>query len=241
MRPAAWFALVGVLVAGCDALLNIPSQESYEGDGGPYLDATIPADAALDVATSDAEGGQDAALADRGQAETEAGEGEAAAESGPDCGTAFDPDWANWPMPNSDLDIEAGSPNPESYTDNLDGTVTDDVTGLMWQQTPAISKLAWSDAKNYCTALRLAGHADWGLPSYVELVSLLNYGPTTPAVNAKYFPGTPQYPFWSSTAFTANPTMIMPSAWYVEFGYGSTSNSLLSDTFYVRCVRRTLP
>jgi hypothetical protein len=232
MHPAGWFVLAGVLGVGCDALLNIPSQEIYGGDGGAHPDATIPADAAPEVATSDADGGHDA---------SDAGVGDAVTETGPDCATARSYDWASWPMPNSAEDIEAGATHSESYTDNLDGTVTDDVTRLMWQQTPATAKLAWSDATAYCATLTLAGHADWRLPSYVELVSLLDYGPTTPAVNAKYFPLTPQYPFWSSTSFTASPTMIMPSAWYVEFGYGSTSNILLSDMLCVRCVRGMSP
>jgi hypothetical protein len=36
--------------------------------------------------------------------------------------------WAEWPMPNSQADVTAGAPNPESYMDNGDGTVTDKVT-----------------------------------------------------------------------------------------------------------------
>ena len=38
-------------------------------------------------------------------------------------------------MPNDRVDVTAGAPNLESYTDNKDGTVTDNLTGLMWQQT----------------------------------------------------------------------------------------------------------
>ena len=53
-----------------------------------------------------------------------------------------DPTWAQWPMPNSPVDVEAGAPNPESYTDNGDGTVSDNVTGLMWQQAASASTFA---------------------------------------------------------------------------------------------------
>src|SRR5262249_33531794 len=51
--------------------------------------------------------------------------------SGASC---VDPNWAEWPMPNDVRDVGAGAPNVESYKDNLDGTVTDNVTGLIWQQ-----------------------------------------------------------------------------------------------------------
>jgi hypothetical protein len=239
MRPAAGLVLVGALGAGCDALLNIPSQETYEGDGGPQRDATLPADVGADAATSDADGGQDATLADARQDAHDAGD--AASEAGPDCATTPDTDWANWPMPNSSQDIEAGSPNPASYVDNHDATVTDVVTGLMWQQQPAPTTLAWNDAGKFCKDLRLATHADWRLPSYIELVSLLDYGDASPVVNASYFPGTPQNYFWSSTPFTSSSTQYPPSAWFVDFAYGENSNDMLTSTYYVRCVRGASP
>jgi hypothetical protein len=242
MRPTAWFAIVGLLGAGCDALLGIPSQEVYESDGAAHPDATIPADAAPEGAVSHTDAGQDATLADGGQDASHAADGDAVAEGGPDCASAPNYDWASWPMPNSTQDVEAGSPNPASYTDNHDGTVTDNVTGLMWQQSASTAKLAWSDAGNFCKMLTLAGHADWRLPSYIELVSLIdNYGDASPAVNATYFPGTPLYPFWSSTRFTADPKKVAPQAWFVDLGYGETSSDDVTGLLYARCVRGTSP
>jgi hypothetical protein len=239
MRPAACFALIGVLDAGCDAILNIPSQEIYEGDGGSQGDAAVAADADPDVAISDADGGQDATVGEGGQDASDAGD--AGAEAGPDCASAPNYEWANWPMPNSTEDFEAGSPNAETYTDNHDGTVTDIVTGLMWEQQPAATKLAWSDAGKYCKSLPLASHIDWRLPSYIELVSLLDYGDASPVVNATYFPGTPQNYFWSSTPFASSSTQYPPSAWFVDFAYGENSNDRLASTYYVRCVRGGSP
>jgi hypothetical protein len=237
--------LVGVLGAGCDALLGIPSQEIYEGDGGADRDAAISADGGPDRDTFDADGGQDATLADSGQDATEAAEDDAVGEAGPDCAPSFDPSgsWASWPMPNSQEDVDAGSPNPESYSDNYDGTVTDNVTGLMWQQTLPTAKLAWSAARNHCATLMLSGYADWRLPSYIELVSLVDYGAAIPwknaAVNATYFPGTPQDYFWSSTPFAAKPTALTPAAWFVDFTSGSTQEDILTDMNWPRCVRGT--
>jgi hypothetical protein len=53
-------------------------------------------------------------------------------------------------MPNSQVDVTAGAPNLESYTDNGDGTVTDNVTGLMWQQAVPATTYTWANAVAYC-------------------------------------------------------------------------------------------
>jgi len=66
-----------------------------------------------------------------------------------------------------------------SYTDNGDGTVTDNVTGLMWQQDPG-AKLAPADAIAGADDFELAGHTDWRLPSIKELYSLIRFNGTDP-------------------------------------------------------------
>ncbi len=61
-----------------------------------------------------------------------------------------------------------------SYTDNGDGTVTDDVTGLMWVQDPG-DKQYWGDAVDGADGFSLAGHSDWRVPTIKELQSLVDY------------------------------------------------------------------
>src|SRR3989442_1486106 len=52
---------------------------------------------------------------------------------------------------------------PYCYTvDN--GTVIDNRTGLVWQQTMTSTAMTWSDAQAYCAALSLNG-ATWRLPT----------------------------------------------------------------------------
>ena len=67
-----------------------------------------------------------------------------------------------------------------SYTDNGDGTVTDDVTGLMWQQDPG-DKQHWSDAVDGADSFSLAGHADWRVPTVKELYSLILFSGEDPS------------------------------------------------------------
>jgi len=59
-----------------------------------------------------------------------------------------------------------------SYTDNGDGTVTDDNTGLMWQQTPPENKKTYDEAVEYVENLTTGGYTDWRLPTIQESFTL---------------------------------------------------------------------
>ena len=142
-------------------------------------------------------------------------------------------------MPNDQVDVTAGAPNPESYTDNHDGTVTDNVTGLMWQQAVSTTTYTWAQAVAYCPTLILAGHSDWRLPSRIELVSIVDFGARSgevnsdAAINATYFPSTPSSLFWSSSPLAGSSSY----AWSVYFNYGYASYGGVSSAVLVRCVR----
>lgn len=62
--------------------------------------------------------------------------------------------------------------NKPSYTDNGDGTVSDNITGLMWQQNMG-DKMNYSDAVSAASASRLGGYDDWRIPTIKELYSLI--------------------------------------------------------------------
>lgn len=64
--------------------------------------------------------------------------------------------------------------NMPSYTDNNDGTITDNVTGLMWQKTMD-QKMSFEQALKRVGEFELAGHADWRVPSIKELYSLIQF------------------------------------------------------------------
>ena len=57
----------------------------------------------------------------------------------------------------------------QKFIDNNDGTVTDSVTGLMWQQD-STEYPTWDSALSYCEHLTLAGYNDWRMPDENELV-----------------------------------------------------------------------
>ena len=145
-----------------------------------------------------------------------------------------DSTWAEWPMPNGPLDVDAGAPNPETYTDNGDQTVTDDVTGLMWQKTVPTASYTVAQASSYCSALTLAGYDDWRLPTRIQLASLVDVRTSPPCIDTTYFPGTLPVYFATSSAPTG---ASASSVFLVNFDNGSTDYLNSASMVSVRCAR----
>lgn len=163
----------------------------------------------------------------------------------PDLGCPVeDKEWALWPMPNPP---GTGLPNTASYDTSVPGIVKDRVTGLEWQRVVDPNKYTWADAKTYCATLVLKGGC-WRLPTYVELVSLVDFTVVTlvktdggtqswPVIDSTAFPNTPMDSFWASSPHSGQPSNV----WYVRFN-NSSSNWLnvgmnMNVSLRVRCVR----
>jgi hypothetical protein len=72
------------------------------------------------------------------------------------------------------------SGNTPSYTDNADGTITDNVTGLMWQKDPG-EKMTYTQAVAGAKSFDLVGYSDWRLPTIKELYSLILFNGVDPS------------------------------------------------------------
>ena len=59
-----------------------------------------------------------------------------------------------------------------SYTDNGDGTITDNITGLMWERSMG-EKITYQNAFTKAGASTLGGYSDWRVPTIKELYSLI--------------------------------------------------------------------
>lgn len=109
--------------------------------------------------------------------------------------------------------------NPPSYTDNGDGTITDNVTGLMWQKIDA-GESTWDAAVARAGSISIGGHTDWRLPTILELYGILNLNNGNPAaMNLTYFPvnpaGAAEY-WWTSEIYAGDATKV----WSVNAGGG---------------------
>ena len=109
--------------------------------------------------------------------------------------------------------------NPPVYTDNGDGTITDRVTGLMWQKVDA-GESTWEIAVARAARVTNGGYSDWRLPTPTELMSIMLYnGGGSPALNTSFFPSNPagaaEY-WWTSDLYGTDATRV----WCVNAGGG---------------------
>ena len=113
-----------------------------------------------------------------------------------------------------DGELQAGVtwPSPR-FTDNGDGTVTDNLTGLIWLKDancPAETK-TWQEALDWvknplnsggtaCSGYVAGTFTDWRLPNIKELLSLIDYGEFAPALPPGHpFTNVQSSRYWSST------------------------------------------
>ncbi|MGK5090930.1 DUF1566 domain-containing protein [Deltaproteobacteria bacterium TL4] len=124
--------------------------------------------------------------------------------------------------------------NEPSYTDNDDGTITDNITGLIWQKEDDNTKRTWSEAQDYCNSLNLASFSDWQLPSKKTLMRIVNYRTYNSSINEAYFSKTKSSDYyWTASNYIA----FSNTAWVIDFGSGVVYSSHMSLNNYVRCVR----
>lgn len=120
-----------------------------------------------------------------------------------------------------------------SYTDNGDGTITDNLTGLMWQSIYNDNDYTWDEASSYCSSIRDAGYTDWRVPSRKELLTIVDAAHYFPAVDS-VFVGTLKSGYcWTNTTYVGDSS----GAWYVEFGVGQSNYRAKETPSYVKCVR----
>jgi len=127
-----------------------------------------------------------------------------------------------------------GGQSSNNFVLNVDGTVTDTATGLMWQKETAPGAYTWQEALAYCEDLILpfGGYSDWRLPSRNELQSIVDYVRHSPSTHP--FFNTVLSNYWSSTTHTDAPSY----AWFAGFGYGGYMDAYAkSGSYYVRAVR----
>jgi len=168
-----------------------------------------------------------------------------------------------------DGEIQAGVawPSPR-FTDNGDGTITDDLTGLMWLRdanciathypefdvdrvvgdTAGDGFVTWVHADDFVNKINKgtyplcgAGRTDWRFPNAIELESLSNAGTNNPRtwLTSQGFQHV-DYDYWSSTTPTCSICSEEPdSAISVGFDDGLTMGVPKTEPFAVWPVRGT--
>jgi|GEM_PF-346405 hypothetical protein len=128
-----------------------------------------------------------------------------------------------------DAQIDGNQPN---YVDNGDGTVTDLVTGLMWQQAYS-GKMSQSQAASSASSFSLAGYSDWRLPTIKELYSLIDFSGEDVSVEST----SADNPFIDTDYFdfvygnTSAGERIIDSQWATTSIYVSGGNQMFGVNF----------
>ena len=135
--------------------------------------------------------------------------------------------------PYAELLIDKSIPE-QRFMDNKNGTVTDNLTGLIWlKNTRCFAMMDWKDAKRAAKSLKDgdcgpdpalvlsdgSSAGDWRLPSMSELCTLIDFSKRNPALpDGHMFSDFPSGYFWSATTLDNNPGM----AWIVYIESGTT-------------------
>ncbi|HEY2407177.1 MAG TPA: DUF1566 domain-containing protein [Polyangiaceae bacterium] len=142
---------------------------------------------------------------------------------------------------------------PNQYT-VASGEVTDNYTGLIWQQVDSAAGagaavIPWASAAGYCSSLALNGHS-WRVPSINELSTLVDEAHVGPGINKTIFPNT-KYGSYSNNWYWANAEYSgSTNGWAINFDDGFTGYNSGTATgknggpewnyftgAWVRCVR----
>lgn len=132
-------------------------------------------------------------------------------------------------------------PNPR-FTDNANGTVTDDLTGLIWLKDANCFRdirgwnAALSDARNLangvCGLSDGSRGGDWRLPNRNELASLLDLNKRNPALPSGHpFTNFQASKYWTSTANSP------ASVWRVDFLDAAVTDGTTANFWFATFVR----
>jgi Protein of unknown function (DUF1566) len=148
--------------------------------------------------------------------------------------------------PGDDGALQKGVPWPTPrFTDNNNGTITDNLTGLIWlKDSTCLGEQNWANALAVANALADGNVAcgftdgsvagDWRLPNRNELTSLLDLGKFAPALPRDHlFINFYPTEYWSSTT-SADGSIV---AWLVDFNLGGTRSNDKTRFFLVTAVR----
>ncbi|MEO5330685.1 MAG: DUF1566 domain-containing protein [Magnetococcus sp. YQC-5] len=147
-------------------------------------------------------------------------------------------------MARDDGDLKTGVvwPSPR-FKDNGNGTVTDNLTGLIWlKNANCFNEQTWDNAlakantlaSGACGLSDGSGAGDWRLPNRKELRSLVDYGRIDPALPTGHpFVGAQSDGYWSSTTRADGTSR----AWLVYLSYGDVGVNGKTTTYYVWPIR----
>ncbi|MBO4441062.1 DUF1566 domain-containing protein [bacterium] len=129
---------------------------------------------------------------------------------------------------------------PQSFTAGTgaqEGTVIDNNTGLVWEQSPSSDTYTRANANNHCAELNSSSYGGintWRVPNPLELLTIVDNSTYNPATNSNFtnMPTSSSVYFWTSAEYKVNTTSAF--AFYPNNGQGVAEPK--TETFNVLCV-----
>ena len=141
------------------------------------------------------------------------------------------------PISYSEVPAAAGGTYPRTEC------VRDNVTGVVWEGKNAVEPrsagatmpyAAVAAYVNYVNSIALCGFTNWRLPTIHELLSIVHYGVSNPAINTEWFPNSTRERYWSSTPSVVSSS---PQNWVMDFLDGDLDRVHRGSSVRVRLVR----
>lgn len=120
--------------------------------------------------------------------------------------------------------------------------VLDRTTQLIWERTPNLSEVTWPTAQTRCQLKTVGGQTGWRLPSFIELMTLieppLHHTSSLPALPAGHpFHGVKATPYWTGDASSSEPA----TAYTVDLLRADVAPRQKTQSHPLWCVKEGIP
>lgn len=113
--------------------------------------------------------------------------------------------------------------------------VKDPTTNLVWEDSTHTTedKVTHAEASTYCANLKLSEVTGWRLPTLGELLTVVDYTRSDPAILKEFNHVKSGTAYWASTPYVRSRDKF----WGVDFKDGTTDGTSGNYSRYVRCVK----
>lgn len=120
--------------------------------------------------------------------------------------------------------------------------VLDQTTQLIWERSPNSNEVTWSTAQSRCALKTVGGQAGWRLPSFIELMTVIEPSPhqpsSIPALPAGHpFQNVKAVAYWTNDASSAEPGQ----AYTVDLLQADVASRQKSQPHSLWCVTGGIP
>ena len=136
------------------------------------------------------------------------------------------------------LEVQEHASRFQILEEYRDEAVLDTETHLIWERSPSSAETAWANASLRCALTSTGGRLGWRLPSFLELMTLVEPAPraaaSKPSLPAGHpFHGVKPDPYWTTSSQDREPA----NAYAVDFLRGDVTSQRKNRAHAWWCVR----